>query len=177
MSCTTHVVYTVQSVQMSCTTQYTLYSMYRFHVQHSTYCTICTDHRCWLQWNCWGQTTVFQKPSFVESNEDQKRHVSLYICVVCVYANIYIKMGHFAERLKIWNGNIPKSIMLRNTNQYMYRSSQHINNITSEQVLCTFQVLMELDRQTGSLHHKDNKSFQFHIILNTLQYFIGVFIA
>ena len=29
---------------------------------------------------------------------------------------------------------------------------------------------MELDRQTGSLHHKDNKLFQFHIILRTLQY-------
>ena len=60
--------------------------------------------------------------------------------------------------------------MLRNTNQYMYRSSQHINNITSKHVLCTLQVLMELDRQTGSLNHKNNKLFQFHIILNTLQY-------
>ena len=58
----------------------------------------------------------------------------------------------------------------KNTNQYMYRSSQHINcyNITSKHVLCTLQVLMELDRQTGSLHHKNNKLFQFHI-LNTFQ--------
>ena len=29
---------------------------------------------------------------------------------------------------------------------------------------------MELDRQTGSLHHKNNKLFQFHIILSTFQY-------
>ena len=49
----------------------------------------------------------------------------------------------------------------------MNRSSQHINNITSKHVLWTLQVLMELDRQTGSLHHKNNKLFQFHIILNT----------
>ena len=72
---------------------------------------------------------------------------------------------------KICNKNIPKSTLLRNTNQYMYRSSQHINNIASKHVLCTLQVLMELDRQTGSLHHKNNKfNFQFHIILNTLQH-------
>ena len=51
----------------------------------------------------------------------------------------------------------------------MYRSSQHVNNITwSKHVLYTLQVLMELDRQTGSLHHKNNKLLQFHIILNTL---------
>ena len=92
-------VYTIQYVQMSCTTQYTLYSMYLSHVQrvssvqyvrfpcttsihlctdhnngiqytlysictdlmymqHSLYCTVFTENVCWLQWNCWGQTTV-----------------------------------------------------------------------------------------------------------------------
>ena len=68
------------------------YSMYRFHVQHSIHCTVCTDHMCWLQWNCWGQTTVFQKPLFVDSNEDQQRHASLYILCVCVCIHKYITL-------------------------------------------------------------------------------------
>ena len=73
------------------------------------------------------------------------------------------RIGKFHLKINdtIWNGNIPKSITLTNTNQYMYRSSQHINNITSKHVLCTLQVLMELDRQTGSLHHKNNNSSNF----------------
>ena len=77
-------VYTIQYVQILCTTQHTLFGMYRSYVQHTIHCTVHTDHGCWLQRNCWGQTTVFQKPLFAVSNENQRRHVLLYIQFVCL---------------------------------------------------------------------------------------------
>ena len=74
----------------------------------------------------------------------------------------YKEMANFASRSRYnleW-----KHTQVYNAKKYQrvhVPCPQHVNNITSKHVLCTLQVLMELDRQTGSLHHKDNNSSNF----------------
>ena len=73
----------VQYAKIACTTQYTLYSMCTDLMYRTVYTVqLYRSHECCLKWNYWG--THLQKPSFVQSNEHQRRHTSLYS--VCVHA-------------------------------------------------------------------------------------------